>query len=218
MGHRLTQINTDQHKKSAFIGFHLRPKIRRVMVLTGCAGLLVIGALTCALAGLIVQYGRVDRAQSADVIIVLGGGVTGTERRALHAAALYQRGEASVLLCTGGVRAGEYTTEATLCADVAQNAGVPADAIRREESSRSTAQNADRAAAILTAQGWRDAVLVSDDFHLWRAVRLFEQAGVRVYPSPAQATTGSLPLSERVYSVLREIAAVGWLTVSGLLE
>ena len=53
-------------------------------------------------------------------------------------------------------------------------------------------------------------MLVSDDFHLWRARWLFDRQGVRVYPSPAQRTTGALTPTEQVYAVLREIAAWGW--------
>ncbi len=178
----------------------------RGIALGVAALILVLGMLAIT----IVRYGATDRARPADVIIVLGGGDEGTTRRAEHAAALYHAGYAPNVLCTGGVSAGGAPIEAERCAQVMRAAHVPAQAVTLERSSRSTAENARATAAIMDAHGWRDAVLVSDDFHLWRARWLFERQGVRVYSSPAQGTSGPLAPSEQVYAVLREIAAWSW--------
>ncbi|MCZ7540015.1 MAG: YdcF family protein [Anaerolineae bacterium] len=178
----------------------------RGIALGVAALVIVLGALAIT----IVRYGATDRARPADVIIVLGGGDEGTARRAGHGAALYHAGYAAHVLCTGGVSAGGAQIEAERCAQVMRAARVPAEAVTLERGSHSTAENARATAAIMDAQGWRDAVLVSDDFHLWRARWLFERQGVRVYPSPAQGTSGPLAPSEQVYGVLREIAAWGW--------
>ncbi len=175
--------------------------------------ILIGGALTLAI--IIVRYGTSDRARPADVIVVLGGGEAGTVRRALHGAALYRRGYAPYVLCTGGVTIPGGGSEADRCAEVMAAQGVPTEAVLREDSSRSTVQNARATAALMAAHGWRDAVLVSDDFHLWRARRLFEWQGVRVYPSPAQRTTGPLSADEELYAVLRELAAWGWQALPG---
>ena len=178
-----------------------------------CVTALGVAALVIALGALavtIVRYGATDRARPADVIIVLGGGDVGTARRAEHAAALYHAGYAPHVLCTGGYSAAGADIEAERCAQVVRAANVPAEAITLERGSRSTVENARATAAIMAAHGWRDAVLVSDDFHLWRARWLFDRQGVRVYPSPAQHTSGPLAPTEQVYAVLREIAAWGW--------
>jgi uncharacterized SAM-binding protein YcdF (DUF218 family) len=124
--------------------------------------------------------------------------------------ALYRQGYAPYLLCAGSMVSGQPISEAARCAQVARENGVPPEAIVLDEISSSTEENAHEAAVIMRAHGWREAVLVSDNFHLWRATWLFRHAGVRVWPSPAQATTGSLPVSEMVYAVLREIGALGW--------
>jgi uncharacterized SAM-binding protein YcdF (DUF218 family) len=171
--------------------------------------ILLAGLGIIVLIVIIVQYGTVDRARPADVIVVLGGGDVGTARRTRHAAALYAQGYAPALLCTGSATAAAPYNEAEWCARIAQEHGVPAAAIVLDTVSRSTAENAHEAAAIMQTHGWRTAVLVSDDFHLWRAVWMFRSAGVKVWPSPAQVTTGSLARGEKVYSVAREVAAVG---------
>ncbi len=191
----------------------LRWLVRGMLILV-LGGTITVGTL----AAIIVHYGAANRARPADVIIVLGGGEIGTTRRAEHAAALYRQGYAPYVLCEGSLVEGEAISEAARCAMVLHDHGVPDDVILLDEISRSTEENAIEAAAILRARGWRDAVLVSDDYHLWRASWLFRSKGVRVWTSPAQATTGSLPVSETVYGVLREIAATGWTVGQSLLR
>ena len=188
----------------------------------GVAGIILtgIGAGTVtlyALGAVIMHYGSIDRARPADVIVVLGGGDAGTTRRTIHAAALYRQGYAPFVLCTGDIIGDEPISEAERCAQVARQHGVPAAAIVKDEISRSTEENAIQSAAIMQTRGWQDAVLVSDDYHLWRAKWLFEEKGIAVWPSPAQVTTGSLPVSELFYSLLREVAAVGWQVGKSLL-
>jgi uncharacterized SAM-binding protein YcdF (DUF218 family) len=165
------------------------------------------------------RYGAVDRARQAEVIIVLGGGPEGTTRRTIHAAALYRAGYAPVVLCAGGYAPAGAVSEGARCAQVAVQHGVPPQAIVVEERSLSTEENAIQAAVLLRARGWTEAVLVSDDFHLWRARWMFAREGIRAWTSPAQATTGALALREEGAGVGREVAAAGWFvvkTVTGL--
>ena len=178
----------------------------RGVILAALLGLALVGGLTVV----IVRYGQHDHAQPADVIIVLGGGKPGTERRARHAAVLYAQGTAPWVLCTGGVVYGEDRTEAELCAAIAQAAGVPPDALVLENRSRTTEENATETADLMAAHGWQDAILVSDGYHLWRAHWLFRRAGVRAWTSPAQVTVGALPLEEQVPAVVREVLATGY--------
>jgi uncharacterized SAM-binding protein YcdF (DUF218 family) len=181
----------------------------------GTAAVILIGigagtVILYALGAVIMHYGAVDRARPADVIIVLGGGDIGTTRRTIHAVALYRQGYAPFMLCTGNVAPGEPISEADRCAEVARQHGVSEAAIITDEISRSTEENAIQSAAIMRAHGWQNAVLVSDDYHLWRAKWLFEEQGITAWPSPAQVTTGSLPVSDLYSSLLREEAAVVW--------
>jgi uncharacterized SAM-binding protein YcdF (DUF218 family) len=193
-----------------------KPRWRRWLVGVILAGtaLAVLGA--AVLVVIILRYGATDRARPADVIVVLGGGASGTERRTRHGAALYHQGYAPAVLCTGGAITGGIS-EAERCARLAQDLGVPGDAISQEATSRSTEENAIQVAGLMRQRGWRDAVLVSDDFHLWRAQWLFERQGVRVWPSPAQITDQSIETGEKAFAVGREVLAIVWQVGKSLL-
>ena len=185
----------------------------RLIAITGGAGITVLLVL-CAV---IVRYGATDHAHSADVIVVLGGGEEGTTRRALHGAALYAQGRAPVLVCSGGTTRSGAISEAERCQQVAAAHGVPLTAIVVEQSSLSTEQNAIAVATLARSYGWQTALLVSDDYHLWRAHWLFEREGLPNWTSPAQVTTGALPPLSKTRSVLREAAAIGWYAAKTLL-
>jgi uncharacterized SAM-binding protein YcdF (DUF218 family) len=190
---------------------------RRWLLRLFLAGMVLSLLIVGALAVVILRYGSVDRARPADVIIVLGGGVDGTTRRTLHAAALYAQGYAPYLLCSGATVPGEPITEAERCGQVAQAHGVPPNAIVLDEISGSTEENAIQSAAIMHARGWRDAVLVSDDTHLWRAHWLFERKGLRVWTSPAQVTSGPQTRAETLRALFHEMAGTGWYVGKSLL-
>jgi uncharacterized SAM-binding protein YcdF (DUF218 family) len=182
----------------------------------GLVALALLGGLWLAATLAVDAYGQVDRAQPADVIVVLGthvaadgGPSPGLARRADHAAALYRRGLAAAIICTGGPAAGLPSEAAVACARIAAH-GVPDGALIREERSRSTEENAREAAALMQARGWRRAILVSDGFHLYRAERLFGAAGVTAYGSPAQATAGPMAPHERLPRAAREVLALAW--------
>ena len=113
------------------------------------------------LIGVIDAYGLVDRAGPADVIVVLGsqvypGGRAGPslERRAQHAAALYRRGLADHIMCSGGV--GDHPpAEAEVACRRVIELGVPPGAMVYETRSHSTEENAAYSAAIMRERGWR---------------------------------------------------------------
>jgi uncharacterized SAM-binding protein YcdF (DUF218 family) len=189
--------------------------------------LLLTALLTWPLGlALIDAYGLQDQAQPADAIVILGsmvypGGRPGPSltRRTQHAVALYARGLAPVIICSGGQAGAETSTEAAAACDLAAALGVPRGALIEETRSRSTEENALNTAAILIAHGWRMVVLSSDGYHLYRADLLFWRAGLVPYPSPAQATAGAMNPVERYGRETRELAALAWYwgkTVFGL--
>jgi uncharacterized SAM-binding protein YcdF (DUF218 family) len=177
---------------------------------------LAVLALWGASVAMIDGYGQQDHAQPADVIVVLGskvypGGRPGPAltRRTRHAVALYQRGLAPAVICSGGWGTNP-PTEAEVACGLAQKLGVPASAILLEDRSHSSEENALYTAAIMRAHGWTTVIVVSDGFHLYRAEMLFRRAGVIAYPSPAQVTAGPMNLIERYARESRELAALLW--------
>ncbi len=177
--------------------------------------LVLIGIMVAAVL-MIDRYGSVDRAQKADVIIVLGSQVNpggraapSLARRANHAVTLYRRGLAPFVLCSGGV--GRYPpSEARVACDLVAAQGVPPENILLEEGSRSTEENAINSSAIMRRHNWHTAILASDGYHLYRSVLMFERMGIVAYASPAQATAGPMNLLERAVREAREAAALGW--------
>lgn len=92
-------------------------------------------------------------------------------RRTMAAVGLYRRGLAPKLICTGGV--GTYPpSEAAVEYGIALAAGVPAQAMLREERSSSTEENA-RFAAELAGRG--RVLVVTDAYHVWRCERVFRR-------------------------------------------
>jgi uncharacterized SAM-binding protein YcdF (DUF218 family) len=172
----------------------------------------------------IYQYGQADRAAPADVIIILGAGArtngapsAAYSRRIRHGIALYAEGLAPYVLCTGGYTARRPVSEARACADFARDLGVPESAILLEEISRSTEENAIEARRVMDELGLHTAILVSDNFHLLRAEWIFRDQGIPVALSPAQATVGPLYWRTALSNTAREVAALGWYALKGML-
>jgi len=190
------------------------PSYRWALRLAGVA--VALGFLFVALLIRVDQFGAVDHAQPADVIVLLGSMVYSSgqlgpalERRAQHTAALYRRGLAAHVVCSGGIGANPPAEAVVACGRLAE-LGVPPDALILESDSRNTEQNAHFTAAIMRAHGWHSAVLASDGFHLFRATQMFERAGVSAYPSPAEITAGPMNPAERIVREMREVLGVLW--------
>lgn len=182
-------------------------------------------AVCVVLAGLVHLAGIVDGSREVDVIIVLGAALSrdGTPykaltRRAEHAAAVWSRGTAPAIICTGGFGAEVRVrrSEADGCREVLMRHGVPPSAIVLEETSRTTEENALCARAVMDRHGWRTAVVVSDSYHVLRARYLFRRAGMDVVTSPVPAGRVGSPLFY-VMSVVREVGALQWQMRASLL-
>lgn len=135
--------------------------------------------------------------KSWPVAIVLGANVLlggepspALKRRIDHGIDLYRMGYASNLLVTGGAVTWRVS-EAAVMRDLAVAAGVPADRIIIEDRARDTLENALFSAAMLRHRGWTEAVVVTDAYHLPRALYTFRRFGVAVEGS-APPRTGDL--------------------------
>jgi uncharacterized SAM-binding protein YcdF (DUF218 family) len=118
-----------------------------------------------------------------DVLIVLGAGTIDKSTldpesywRAVYAARAWREASFREVIVSGA-------WAAPLMRDFLVCHGVPESAIRIEQASRSTRENALYVKALLGGGGGR-TVLLTSDYHMFRARRAFEKAGVQVLPHP----------------------------------
>ena len=169
--------------------------------------------------GFLFTYGNISNADfTEDVVIVLGAGINGeTVSRPLYhrlnAAVDYwrQNPSAYIIVC-GGLGNRAVITEAEAMARHLIARGVPREQILLEDRSTSTYENLTFAKEILDEkfpQGFR-SVLITNDFHIYRAVMTARQVGI--YPNRVGAYTDfyTWPVN-----YLREMLAVINLWVRG---
>ena len=125
--------------------------------------------------------------QLGDVLVVLGGGdwadgqmSWNTYLRVTHALYVYRQGHFSTVLLSGGGN----PPVATAMRAYLISQGIPPNVILTEGGSDSTRENALNCKPILDRLGGRKLLLTSD-YHTFRAVRAFRAAGVNVLASPA---------------------------------
>jgi len=188
----------------------------RYSLLIVCALALVPVAGFAALCVRIDSYGRIDRAQPADAIVVLGakvlpGGQPGPDlsSRTEHAVDLYQIGMAPGLICAGGA-AGDWASAASVCRNLALASQVPAEAIYLADGPNSTQEEAGQVASVMGQHGWDSAIVVSHPLHVYRAKLFFEREGLTVYTSPTTTDVERIDLPLRCYYAIREGFGILW--------
>jgi uncharacterized SAM-binding protein YcdF (DUF218 family) len=170
--------------------------------------------LVCAFAGYaayIDRYGRTrPPPQAAAVVVVLGAKVMpdgraspALERRVEAAAELFNQRLAPLIIFSGGAF-GALPSEAKVMQQLALGLGVPASACLLEDQSHTTKENARFTAEILRARGIQQVLLVTDNFHLLRSVRLFKRQGVATIPVASKRV---LTQGQRVRAAVREAIA-----------
>lgn len=109
--------------------------------------------------------------------------------------------EAGIVVACGG-RAWGGRVEADEIARMLRDGGVPETAIVRERCSLDTRDNARFAAELLARHDVRDVLVVTCEWHLPRAARLFEDAGLRV--EGVGVATPRASILHRAYVTVRE--------------
>ena len=164
----------------------VRKTIKRILWGGLAAVVLWIGVLAWQIA----SYGKRHDPAPADVAIVLGAAVWGTEpspvfaARIDHAVALYHQGRVRGLVFTGGLGAGERNTEAEVARRYAMKAGVFGAHIAMETRSTITYENLVEAKALLTTSPPPRVLIVSDPLHMRRAMTMARDVGLNAHPAP----------------------------------
>ena len=162
---------------------------------------------------------RHDGARPAQALIVLGaaqydGRPSPVLRARLdHAADLWHRKIAPVVVVTGGKASGDRFTESQAGANYLHTKGVPDEAILREATGRTSWQSLSASARFLRQRGIHDVVLVSDPFHAARIRGIASELGLAAATSPTR-TSPIKGLSEFRHLVT-ETAQVGIARVIG---
>jgi uncharacterized SAM-binding protein YcdF (DUF218 family) len=194
--------------------------MRRVLV-----GLLVLVlAYFAVTTTLVARWMGKDERPRVDAIVVLGAAQYDGrpsaiyEARLEHAVDLWRQDVAPLLVFTGGKEPGDRFTEGGSGARWAVARGVPEAAVLTEETSRTTYQNLAGARRLLERRdpgGRHRIVVVSDPFHMFRAVRQAADLGMDAYPSPTRTSPLSASRLKLTELVLREDLAIAGYLLSG---
>jgi uncharacterized SAM-binding protein YcdF (DUF218 family) len=175
----------------------LRPEAVPLRLLLGLLGAAVLAAFSLTafspLANFVAALVAVPADPGkADAIVVLGGGAEWPHgelsstalHRTIHGIRLYSEGLAPLLVLSGAQGRTLPSPSARRRA-LALACDVPDQAIITDERATTTRDEATRVAELLRPRDARSILLVTDPYHMVRARRLFERAGLTVRPAPA---------------------------------
>jgi vancomycin permeability regulator SanA len=186
----------------------VRP-LRLAVRLALLVGVVAVGYL--AVTGFQVwRAGREDHAGPADAIVVLGAAQYDGrpspvyKARLDHAADLYERDLAPLVLVTGGRRPGDRFTEAAAGAGYLAGRGVPEDAILLESGGTDSWSSLSAAARVLGDR--RRVLLVSSPYHALRIRHIAAELGLDARSSPSASREG---YGARAWHLASETVRVG---------
>ncbi len=131
-----------------------------------------------------------DEVRAADAIVVFGAAQYDGrpspvyKARLDHAAHLYHRGLASLVIITGGSGNDPYFSEGVVGREYLKTLGIPDNQLIAETQSPDTAESARRVATIMSANGLHTCLAVSDSYHIFRIKQMLGREGVTVYGAP----------------------------------
>ncbi|WP_410586584.1 YdcF family protein [Amycolatopsis sp. lyj-23] len=179
--------------------------------LVGIAAVLAcyFGFLFLSLLVYSVVYSRIGRRSGFDAVIVLGCGLAGERVPPLlagrldRAIRLHDReAKPPLLVVSGGKGSGETVTEAEAMHAYLRDRGVPDGRIVREDRAGTTEENLRFSAALLPA-GARRVVVVTSNYHVFRAAVECRRLGLPFHATGSPTARYFLPSA-----LLREFAAL----------
>ncbi len=152
----------------------------------------IVGACTYVgwIAWRIERQSTRDEARPADVILIMGAAEYRgkpspvLKARLDHGLELYRGKMASRILTTGGAGGDPVFTEGEVGREYLIHRGVPSESILVEAEGESTMHSTAAAGEIMRRMGLKSCIVVSDGYHIFRAKKMLESRGFRVYGSP----------------------------------
>lgn len=174
-------------------------------------GLVLLGLLILFPVGQMYCFGMTDYSRRADAVVVFGAGIDAQGRpsnalcdRVATACQLYNRGLAPLLILSGGPGPGSVS-EPQAMKKLAMEQGVPESAIVLDDAGVNTMATVRDTAAMFGRLNVRDALAVSQFYHLPRIKMTYQRFGCTVFTVPAKE---SQPLQMMPYYMAREVLAL----------
>lgn len=131
-------------------------------------------------------------------------------RRVAHGIRLAQSGRVTHLVMSGGA-VGHPVPEALVMRDLALAAGVPPERVHVETEALNTIGNALHSRRMAEEKGWTRVLVVTDAWHMPRALYAFRRLGLRVRAAPAWPE--SSPKGQWYLAWAREAFALPWTVI-----
>jgi len=173
--------------------------------------LIVIGYASAIYLRIVRQSGK-DESRNADAIVVFGAAeYVGRpspvfKARLDHAAELYRKGLAPIVITTGGAGADPKFSEGEVGKQYLESLGIPDDHVIAETQSTDTAESARRVSAIMHTNHMNTCVAVSDGYHIFRIKQMLAREGVTAFGAP-RPNSKPQSFGKRNEAVLHEIAS-----------
>ena len=157
-----------------------------------CLLVLLVQAAWCT--WLVYSYSTRTASRRADAAVVLGAAAWGKNpspvfrERINHGITLYRSNRVGKLIFTGGTPKAGYMTEAEVARRYARGHGVPNKDILLETTSRDTQQNLENTKALMYNNGLESVVIISDPYHLARALEIASDLDIEAYISATPTT------------------------------
>ncbi|MEA2554433.1 MAG: hypothetical protein QOJ65_2609 [Fimbriimonadaceae bacterium] len=152
------------------------------------------------------QYGSTTSEKSADAAIVLGAGLRKNrpapvfQERINHAVLLYRNGRVRKIIFTGGKGSATTVPEAVAAKQSAIELGVPEGDLVIEDQSKTTYENLVFANTLASKAGLHSYLIVSDPWHMRRAMDIAADLKLDAQPSPTQTSRYVTPQSTRRFA------------------
>ncbi|HZZ79533.1 MAG TPA: YdcF family protein, partial [Gemmataceae bacterium] len=163
---------------------HSKDHMKKFVLVVALLLVLILGLAFGLLMYDVYSYADNSNDADADAAIVLGAYVhrgkptPAFRERIHHAVNLFQTGKVRYLILTGACPNGCELAESTVARQYALEFGVPANKILTETKSHTTYQNLYYAREAARSAGLTTFVIVSDPYHLRRAMRMADELGL----------------------------------------